>query len=90
MDTLPPDHAMPLPAAAFPIPVDARRQARSLYWRGWGVTQVAAELGLKRTTVEAWKQRDGWDKAPSLNRIDDALECRLNTLIAKEAKTGAD
>ncbi len=90
MDKLPPDHAMPLPAAAFPIPVDARRQARSLYWRGWGVTQVAAELGLKRTTVAAWKQRDGWDKAPSLNRIDDALECRLNTLIAKEAKTGAD
>ena len=27
MDKLPPDHAMPLPAATFPIPVDARRQA---------------------------------------------------------------
>lgn len=90
MDKLPPDTGMPLPAAAFPIPVDARRQARSLYWRGWGVTQIADELGLKRPTVEAWKQREKWDEAPSLSKIEDALECRLNTLIAKDAKTGGD
>lgn len=90
MDKLPPDTGMPLPASAFPIPVDARRQARSLYWRGWGITQIADELALKRPTVEAWKQREKWDEAPSLSKIEDALECRLNTLIAKEAKTGAD
>lgn len=90
MDKLPPDTGMPLPASAFPIPVDAKRQARSLYWRGWGVTQIADELGLKRPTVEAWKQRDKWDEAPSLSKIEDALECRLNTLIAKDQKTGGD
>ncbi|VXC90877.1 terminase large subunit domain-containing protein [Sphingomonas sp. 8AM] len=90
MEKLPPDTGMPLPASAFPIPVDAKRQARSLYWRGWGVTQIADELGLKRPTVEAWKQRDKWDEAPSLSKIEDALECRLNTLIAKEQKTGGD
>ncbi len=90
MDKLPPDTGMPLPASAFPIPVDAKRRARSLYWRGWGVTQIADELGLKRPTVEAWKQRDKWDEAPSLSRIEDALECRLNTLISKELKTGGD
>jgi len=89
-DLLPPDAGMPLPASTFPIPVDARRQARSLYWRGWGVTQIADDLGLKRPTVEAWKQREKWDDAPSLSKIEDALECRLNTLIAKEQKTGAD
>ena len=90
MDKLPPDHDMPLPASTMPIPVDAKRQARSLYWRGWGVTQIADELGLKRATVESWKQRDRWDEAPSISKIEDALECRLNTLIAKERKTGGD
>ncbi len=90
MDKLPPDTGLPLPAATMPIPVDARRQARSLYWRGWGITQIADELGLNRSTVEAWKQRAKWDEAPSLSKVEDALECRLNTLIAKEQKTGHD
>ncbi|WP_371128257.1 terminase large subunit domain-containing protein [Sphingomonas sp. NFR15] len=79
-----------MPASTMPIPVDARRQARSLYWRGWGVTQIADELGLKRPTVQAWKDREKWDGAPSLSKIEDALECRLNLLIAKESKTGSD
>ncbi len=33
MDKLPPDHDMPLPASTMPIPVDAKRQARSLYFQ---------------------------------------------------------
>jgi uncharacterized protein YjcR len=90
MDKLPPDTGMPLPAETMPIPIDAERQARSLYWRGWGISQIADELGLKRPTVEAWKQRKKWDEAPSLSKIEDALECRLNTLIAKDGKTGGD
>jgi len=90
MDKLPADTGMPLPPTTMPIPIDAERQARSLYWRGWGVTQIADELGLKRPTVEAWKQRRKWDEAPSLSKIEDALECRLNTLIAKDVKTGGD
>jgi len=90
MDKLPPDTGMPLPAETMPIPIDAERQARSLYWRGWGISQIADELGLKRPTVEAWKQRRKWDEAPSLSKIEDALECRLNTLIAKDAKAGGD
>ncbi|MFC3579547.1 terminase large subunit domain-containing protein [Sphingomonas hylomeconis] len=79
-----------MPAATMPIDIDAQRQARSLYWRGWGITQIAGELGLNRATVEAWKQRKKWDEAPSLSKIEDALECRLNTLIAKDGKTGGD
>ena len=90
MDLLPPDTGMPLPASTMPIAVDARRQARSLYWRGWGVSQIAGELGLSRNTVQAWKDREKWDEAPSLSKIEDALECRLNTLIAKDGKTGGD
>lgn len=90
MSKLPPDTGMPLPAGTFPIPIDAQRQARSLYWRGWGVTQIAGELGLNRSTVQAWKDRAKWDEAPSLSKIEDALECRLNLLIAKDNKTGGD
>ncbi len=90
MDKLPADTGMPLPSETMPIPIDAERQARSLYWRGWGISQIADELGLKRPTVEAWKQRRKWDEAPSLSKIEDALECRLNTLIAKDGKIGGD
>ncbi len=90
MSLLPPDTDMPLPAAAFPIPIDARRTARSRYWQGWGVSQIADELGVARTTVQTWKDRGKWDDAPSLSKIEDALECRLNLLIAKDHKTGSD
>jgi uncharacterized protein YjcR len=90
MDKLPPDTGMPLPTSAFPIPVDARRQARSLYFRLWSVTQISDELGLKRATVESWKQRDRWDEASCLTRLEDHLEARLCALIAKEKKAGQD
>lgn len=80
----------PLPASTMPIPMDARRQARSLYWRMWSVTQIADELGLKRATVEAWKQRDRWDDAPSISKCEDALEVRWMALVLKTSKTGSD
>lgn len=80
----------PLPPSTMPIPLDARRQARSLYWRHWGVTQIADELGLKRATVESWKQRDRWDDAPSIAKCEDAVVVRWMALIAKEQKTGND
>ncbi|MGF7147738.1 hypothetical protein FHS96_001347 [Sphingomonas zeicaulis] len=32
---------------------DARREARSLYWRSWAITQIAEEPKLKRATVES-------------------------------------
>ncbi|HEX7856050.1 MAG TPA: terminase family protein [Sphingobium sp.] len=80
---------------------DPRRHARSLYWRGWGITQIADEFALRgvvgdkgkafpRATIESWKQRDKWDDAPSIRRIEDTLEIQLMTLIAKDKKTGAD
>ena len=73
-----------------PVPFEARRAARSLYWRGWSITQIADELGLKYSTVASWKSRHQWDAAPSHAKIADAVEPRLATLIAKDDKTGKD
>jgi len=69
---------------------DARREARSLYWRGWGITEIAEELKLKRATVESWKQREKWDDAPMIRRCEEIVEVRFQTLIAKDKKTGQD
>lgn len=77
-------------AVTAPVPVDARRRARSLYWRGWGITQIAQELGLRLSTVASWKRRGMWDAAPSALRMEDGIEERYLTLIGKDAKTGGD
>ena len=81
------DPTLPPPVA---VPIEARRRARSLYWRGWGITQIAEELGLKLSTVASWKRRHQWDAAPSAMRIEDGIEERYLTLIGKETKTGGD
>lgn len=74
----------------MPIPYDVRRIARAYYWRGYGVTEIAAELGLSGNTVASWKTRDKWDADPVIRRIEDSCEMRLNQLIFKEKKTGTD
>ncbi len=69
---------------------DRRRAARSLYWRGWEASQIAGELQVPRTTVSSWISRGKWDDAPSIRRMEDCLEARWQTLIAKTVKTGGD
>ncbi|WP_375194868.1 terminase large subunit domain-containing protein [Sphingobium sp.] len=88
------------PLSAY-LRFDPERHARSLYWRGWGITQITEEFALHgvvddkgkpfgRPTIASWKQRQRWDDAPSIKKIEDGLEIRLLTLIAKEKKTSAD
>lgn len=72
------------------IPYDARRMARSLYWRGWGVSDIAEELRLNPSTVSSWKNRDRWDDAPAIQKAEDCLITRFNVLVAKDKKTGGD
>lgn len=54
------------------------------------MTDIAKHLSLKRTTVESWKQRDRWDDAPTIARIESSIETRLSQLVLKEIKTGSD
>lgn len=77
-------------AISPPIPFEARRRARSLYWRGWGLSQIAEELGLAYKTVTSWKLRGKWDAAPSAMKLEDGIEERYLTLIAKDNKSGKD
>jgi uncharacterized protein YjcR len=77
--------------AAVEIPIrDNRRQAKFLYWMGWRVCDIADHLGEKDKTLHSWKDRDGWDRADSVERIGGALEARLVQLILKDGKTGGD
>ncbi|WP_028217433.1 terminase ATPase subunit family protein [Paraburkholderia oxyphila] len=69
---------------------DAKNAARALYWQGWRVSSIARHLELKRSTVETWKQRDGWDKAAPVDTIELTTEMRVNALIAKETKDPGD
>lgn len=79
-------------AAMFiPAPeIDQRRAARSLYWQGWRITDIAAHFDLPRTTVESWKTRDRWDHYSAVERVECSTEARLVQLIGKEPKAGAD
>lgn len=79
------------PSAVTPVvPIEARRAARSLYWRGWALQQIADDLGLKYSTLASWKRRDGWDQTPWHDRMADAVDARFCMLVAKENKTGSD
>jgi len=72
------------------INFDPHRQARTLFWCGYPVSQIAEVLDIPRSTVQSWKDRGRWDEATPLQKVEGALENRLALLIAKEEKTGSD
>jgi uncharacterized protein YjcR len=65
---------------------DVEREARSLFWRGWNITQIAGELGVPRPTVASWKKRGNWRKAQSVQIIEDRIEVKAAALIDKGEK----
>ena len=60
-----------------------RREARSLYWRGWRITDIAMELDLSEGTISSWKNRDGWDQDPPVVVIEDRIEAKIATYLDK-------
>lgn len=71
-------------------PIDPRRQARRMYWFGWPIKAIAEDMGLARTTVQSWKDRDGWDNDPAIKRAEEGTLERYLLLIAKPDKSGKD
>ena len=76
--------------ARVPTIVAQRTKARSLYWRGWTVSQIAEELDLPYSTVSSWKTRHKWDDAPAIMRAEEGTLERYLQLLAKDRKTGGD
>ncbi|MBR2270430.1 terminase family protein [Sphingobium sp.] len=60
-----------------------RREARSLYWRGWRIIDIADELGLSEGTISSWKNRDRWDFDPPVVVIEDRIEAKIATYLDK-------
>ena len=78
------------PVLDNPSKKDARLTAKHLYWQGWRISCIAKHLEESRSTIQSWKQRDQWDRASPLEKIETSLEARLVQLIAKDSKTGGD
>lgn len=64
-----------------------RREARSLFWRGWTLVQIAEEMGLNYNTLASWCRRDGWELASPVAVIDDRIEVKIAALLDKEPFT---
>ncbi len=70
--------------------VDPRRIARTMFWQGYQMHHIAKTLGEKYGTVASWKRRDKWEDTAPFTRIENALDARMQLLIAKQHKTGTD
>jgi uncharacterized protein YjcR len=73
-----------------PIPFDAHRKAKHLYWAGYTTDQVAELLELNSATVRSWKARECWDDASPLARMEGVTEAQYCLLVQKQHKTGSD
>ncbi|HHG5270709.1 TPA: terminase family protein [Acinetobacter baumannii] len=70
--------------------LDNRLKAKFLYWCGWKISEIAEVLDENERTVQAWKTRDEWEKTKPENRVAQAIEARLITLIFKNKKSSGD
>ncbi len=77
-------------AENLPADIEPRRVARDLYWKGWRISSIARVLNEPRSTIESWKQREQWDKATAVERVESALEARMMLLVAKDVKDPVD
>src|SRR3546814_6198480 len=85
-----------MPVADEPIPGkipdtadparDPEREARSLFWRGWNLKQIATELRVPPATVRSWKRRGKWGNEHSVQIIEDRIEVKVAALIDKGAQ----
>ena len=70
--------------------LNQKQHAKYLYWQGWAIRRIAELMGLPESTVGSWKNREKWDDATPLDRVNNSLEARLMQLIHKDDKDGKD
>ncbi|QIL44662.1 terminase [Acidovorax sp. HDW3] len=81
---------LPFDLPALDAAAGLRRQARTLFWMGWRLSHIAQHLGVARGTLHGWSKAEKWSEASASVRVEGALESRLVTLVAKDAKSGGD
>ena len=57
---------------------------------GMSVTEIAKQLQENRSTVESWKQRDGWEKADLFDDVTLGMKVRYLALTFMENKSNAN
>lgn len=70
--------------------INQKQHAKFLYWQGWSVRKISQLMDLPESTIGSWKNRENWDDASPLERVNNSLEARLQQLIFKEDKDGKD
>lgn len=78
------------PAISRQVGRALKREARSLYWRGWPLNEIEDELGVNYNTLASWSRRDGWDQAGPVTVIVDRVEVKIANLLDKEPFTEGD
>lgn len=69
---------------------DTKRQAQVMYFSGYKIAEISRQLNIPTSTISSWKEREKWDDFAPVGRVELTLESRLNLLILKENKSGAD
>ena len=69
---------------------DVKRQAQVMYFSGYKIAEISRQLNIPTSTISSWKERERWDDFAPVGRVELTLESRLNLLILKENKSGAD
>lgn len=78
------------PVASLELILDNRLKAKFLSWLGWRNADIAAAVGENENTIASWKSRDKWEQIHGDNRVEQALQVRLMTLVMKEKKSSGD
>lgn len=61
-----------------------------MFAQGLSVSEIAKHLKQLRSTVESWKQRDGWEKADIFDDVALGFRARMLSLIFMENKSNAN
>ncbi|WP_445115032.1 terminase large subunit domain-containing protein [Acinetobacter sp. WZC-1] len=70
--------------------ISPRQHGRILFAMGMSVSEISKQLDEKRSTVESWKQRDGWEKADIFDDVMLAMKVRYMMLTFMENKSNAN
>ena len=70
--------------------LNPKQHGRILFAMGMTVTEIAKQLQENRSTVESWKQRDGWEKADLFDDVTLGLKVRYLALTFMENKSNAN